>query len=219
MQQRRDATIEKVRVKTQAWKSTTLGSIIIAYCAFVICKVSKHKRTNNATVHAGHLDWCVNCALMRMSSGHLQYKVAVTRLFLSMGPSCKQSNLESSSRGGENSVKAVSSRGGGPQSGCRSGTWHVLRPQRDFASLPQKRLIKTREPFHFSSPLLHAYSLCLTRDRMTARSPRLSFNHIQIVCYVQFNFLRILPRNSSDGFKAGLMQRWTLIRLQNGGAV
>lgn len=60
----------------------------------------------------------------------------------------------------------------------------MLRPQSDFAALPQKLLIKAREPFYFSSPLLDAYSLCLTRDRMTARSPRLSFNHIQIACYV-----------------------------------
>lgn len=61
MQQRRDAAIEKVRIKTQVLKSTILGSILLAYvCAFVICKVSKTERINNAAVHSGQLDWRVN---------------------------------------------------------------------------------------------------------------------------------------------------------------
>lgn len=63
-------------------------------------------------------------------------------------------------------------------------TWDVLHPQLDFPPLPQKLLIKAGENIHFSSPLSDAYSLCLTRDRMTGRFPCLSFNHIQIVCYV-----------------------------------
>lgn len=115
-----------------------------------------------------------------------------------------QSDLQSCLCAVETSVKVVSSRGGGPVRVWMGHLACVTSTVRLCSAATEALNKSQREPFRFSSPLLDAYSLCLTRDRMTARSPRLAFNHIQIACYVRFNFLRILPRIPSDGFKAGL---------------
>lgn len=220
MQQRRDAAIEKVGIRIQGLKSTILVTVLLAYvCVPVSFAKSVNASVSTTTVHSGQLD----CSL----SGHenifyTTYKVAS----ISFAAKPKRTVVSvhwpilQTVRPLKLFVKLVLKRFLPREVALRQGvdrapgTCYV---QWDFAPLPQKLLIKARESFSIFFPTFRCLLFVFDKRQDDSRSPRLSFNHIQIACYVQFNFLGILPRIPSDGFKAGLMQRWTLMRLLKAG--
>lgn len=72
-----------------------------------------------------------------------------------------------------------------------SSTWYLSGPVYDLPLLRQKLLIKEEKHSNFLSTLRCPF-LCIWQE--TGWQPALSpFNCIQIVSYVWFNFLRILP--------------------------